>query len=602
METSKRALVIVKKHKDSGNIVLEIDGEICFDPTKIAHHFNEFFTSIASSLVQKLPRCSNLFSVNSTIFQDYYRSKLNGSTKLSLSTVSEEFIEKELCGLNASKSTGLDNIPARFLKDGASILKTPISHIVNLSISSSTVPTDFKMAKVKPLYKKNKKTDVGNYRPISILNIVSKILEKAIYNQLENHLIQNNLLFHYQSGFRQSFSIDSCLIHLLDYIKCQSSRGFYTGMVMLDLQKAFDTVNHAILLEKLRAMGLESVEWFRSYLTERTQVVNIGKSFSDPLDVTCGVPQGSLLGPLLFLCYINDMEISVDPDCKLLLYADDSAILFSHKDPGVIANKLGCVLDSCNKWLIDNKLSLHLGKTECVIFGSKRKLKKVSNFVVQCAGQTISAQKSVKYLGIEIDQHVSGEEVAKNVIHKANSRLKFLYRQARYLNQNCRKLLCSALIQCIFDYASCSWFSGLGVKHKNKLQTTQNKMVRFMTKSGPRSHVGQKERSHIGYLSVEDRVKFLRLCHSHKIFYNACAPYLHDNFIRVSSTHNYYTRSSSYNFRVPKVKGAAATTFFNSAIHDWNSIPNDLKRIEHLNHFKSAIKLHLEKNALSIER
>ena len=134
------------------------------------------------------------------------------------------------------------------------------------------------------------------------------------------------------------------------------------------------------------------------------------------------------------------MEISVDSDCKLLLYADDSAILFSHKDPNVVAQKLGCILDSCNKWLVDNKLSLHLGKTECVLFGSKRKLKKSSNFSVQCASHSIPAQESVKYLGIEIDQHVSGEKIAKCVLRKANARLKFLYRQGKYLNFDCRKL------------------------------------------------------------------------------------------------------------------------------------------------------------------
>ena len=123
---------------------------------------------------------------------------------------------------------------------------------------------------------------------------------------------------------------------------------------------------------------------------------------------------------------------------------------------------------------------------------------------MQCAGHTISAQKSVKYLGIETDQRVSGEEVAEYVICKANARLKFLYQHAKYLDSNCGKLHCSALIQCLFDYASCSWFSGLNAKFKNKLQTTQNKTVRFITKSGPHSHAGRIERSQIGYLSVDD--------------------------------------------------------------------------------------------------
>ena len=159
-----------------------------------------------------------------------------------------------------------------------------------------------------------------------------------------------------------------------------------------------------------------------------------------------------------------------------------------------------------------------LGKTEYVLFGSKSKLKKSSNFSFQCVSHSIPAQESVKYRGIEIDQHVSGEKIAKCVLRKANARIKFLYRQGKYLKFNCLKPLCSALIQCLFDYASCSWFSGLSSNFKNKLQTTQNKIVRFITNQGPWSHVGQHERSQTGYLSVEDRVKFLRLCHTYKIF------------------------------------------------------------------------------------
>ena len=131
-------------------------------------------------------------------------------------------------------------------------------------------------------------------------------------------------------------------------------------------------------------------------------MVNVGKINSDTAAVTCGVPQGSILGPLLFLCYVNDMVISIDPDCKML-YADDSTILFSHRDPDQIANKLGKVLESCSDWLVDNKLSLHLGKTECILFGSKRKLKKVKDFKVACYDHKIEPTTSVKYLGLNID-------------------------------------------------------------------------------------------------------------------------------------------------------------------------------------------------------
>ncbi len=244
-------------------------------------------------------------------------------------------------------------------------------YTVNLSITTNVVPDAFKCARVKPLFKKNSRLDEGNYRPVSILCIASKILERAVYTQLEDYLCQNNLLFDLQSGFRGNYSTDSCLIYLQDHIRSQTSIGNYTGMVLLDLQKAFDTVDHAILCQKLKAMGMESVEWFHSYLTGRQQIVSVNGVDSENRGVTCGVPQGSLLGPLLFLCYVNDMEISVN--CKLLLYADDSALLVSHKDPQVISQTLSKELQSCHHWLIDNKLSLHLGKNRMHYFWFKTK-------------------------------------------------------------------------------------------------------------------------------------------------------------------------------------------------------------------------------------
>ena len=152
-------------------------------------------------------------------------------------------------------------------------------------------------------------------------------------------------------------------------------------MVLIDLQKAFDTVNHEILLSKLQANGVTSVSWFRSYLSDRQQCVEVGGVVSDFLSVTCGVPQGSILGPQLFLIYyINDLCNSVQSD--LSLYADDSALIFAHRDPLFISSHLNSQLNTCKHWLIDNKLSLHVGKTECILFGLRRKLKKVEGFQV----------------------------------------------------------------------------------------------------------------------------------------------------------------------------------------------------------------------------
>ena len=295
-----RSLGYSSKGKYQSQIVLTVNGEKCFNSTIVADCFNEFYTNVAGNLVKNLPPSKGLLNTDSDNFKNYYKEKGVESKVFTLSPVTSEFVYKELCKLNPSKSTGLDGIPARFLRDGAIVIKDHLAHIFNLSISSSSVPKDFKTARVKPLFKKNERSEVGNYRPVSILSVASKILERAVYVQLESYLRENDILYGFQSGFRGSFSTDTCLTHLTDHIHNQTSCGNFTGMVLIDLQKAFDTVDHVILLKKLEAMGESSVDWFRSYLSGRTQIVNVNQVDSAPLDITCGVPQGSILGPLLF--------------------------------------------------------------------------------------------------------------------------------------------------------------------------------------------------------------------------------------------------------------------------------------------------------------
>ena len=172
--------------------------------------------------------------------------------------------------------------------------------------------------------------DPGNYRPVSILNILSKVLERTVHTQLVGYLEKKDIIFDYQSGFRSGFSTDTCLINLSDHVRSEISKGNFVGMVMIDLRKAFDTVDFNILLSKLKTMGVGNTDWFRSYLTGRRQCVSVGGTESNFLDIECGVPQGSILGPILFLCYINDMSASLN--CRLSLYPDDSTLKASGRD------------------------------------------------------------------------------------------------------------------------------------------------------------------------------------------------------------------------------------------------------------------------------
>ena len=211
--------------------------------------------------------------------------------------------------IDISKATGIDKLPGRFLKDGADFLSKPISKICNLSISHGIFSNACKVAKLKPIFKKGKKVDPSNCRPISLLPLISKIIEKVDHYQTNKFLSDNKILYNYQSGFRTNHLANLCLSFLTDKILKGFDEGLLTGMILIDLQKAFDTINHEILLKKLEAVSFsdQCIRWIRSYLCERIFFIEIENQLSDYGKVLCGVPQGSILGPLLFLIYVNDM-------------------------------------------------------------------------------------------------------------------------------------------------------------------------------------------------------------------------------------------------------------------------------------------------------
>ena len=328
-------------------------------------------------------------------------------------------------------------------------------------------------------------------------------------------------------------------------MKDEISKGNLVGMVLIDLQKAFDTVNHCILLDKMRAIGIPSL-WFDSYLSDRMQCVEVGGTRSDFATVSCGVPQGSILGPLLFLIYINDMNASIG--CRLSLYADDSALLFSHRNIGIINENLSIALSSCKRWLVDNKLSLHLGKTECLLFGSKKKLKGCESFRVTCEGKAIDRVFSVRYLGVQLDPSLDGSSHIGKVLKTCSDRLSFLYRNSAFLDQRCRKTICSALIQPHLDYCCSSWYSSLSVTLKKRLDVIQRKMVRFIHSMEYTSHVGLSDLYNLSWLSVPDRVTYFKLLHIFKIRNGLAPRYLMTNFRSISDAHTHNTRGSSFNY------------------------------------------------------
>ena len=320
----------------------------------------------------------------------------------------------------------------------------------------------------------------------------------------------------------------------------------------------------------------------------QSKSVDIKGTKSDVLSVTCGVPQGSILGPLLFLIYINDMNISLT--CKLSLYADDSALIYSHRDYKCIADRLSKELSMCKRWLIDNRLSLHVGKTESLLFGSKRKLKGTDDFRVFCDGTAVERVHSVKYLGVLLDENLNGSVHTGNLLKVCAGRLAFLYRNSSLLDKSCRQILCSSLIQPYIDYCCSSWYEGLSVALKERLNVVQRKMVRFISGTDSRSHVDLKNLLEFNWLNIPDRVSYFKLMHIFRIRHKIAPTYLLSNFTAISEAHGHNTRGSCYNFHVSRELSLAQSSFAFTSVKQWNNLPPTIKSIDTFRVFKMKLK------------
>ena len=254
-------------------------------------------------------------------------------TNFQFHVIDELQLGKVFGKLKTSKGSGTDGIASCFLKMALPVISESLCDIFNFSIATGCFPDSWKIARVAPIFKSGQPDDRSNYRPISVLPVLARVFEKLIYNQLYDYLDKNKLLFLNQSGFRALHSAVTCLLNNTDdwYVNMDSGR--YTANIFIDLKKAFDTVDHDILLAKLRKYGVDNLEfaWFSSYLTNRKQYCRVNGVSSKTEDIKCGVPQGSCLGPLLFLIYINDLPFSLKKG-KVTMYADDTSISYSSKN------------------------------------------------------------------------------------------------------------------------------------------------------------------------------------------------------------------------------------------------------------------------------
>jgi len=368
-----------------------------------------------------------------------------------------------------NKATGIDNINCNIIIDVYDIIKAPLYFIFKSSLKKGIFPDLLKIAKVTPIFKVGDPSDVGNYRPISVLPVFSKLLERIMYNRIYEFLNKNNLLFSNQFGFQKNTSTEHAILKLVDDITTAFVKRDFTIGVFIDLSKAFDTVNHEILVKKLEYYGITGInqKWFESYLKNRKQcVVFDNDSLTEHLDITCGVPQGSILGPLLFLIYVNDLHKSC-PKLSPVMFADDTNLFYSDKNILNLFSVMNSELENVSKWFKANKLSLNIKKTKFSLFHQANRSHNIPEElpVLILDRIIIKRDKVTKFLGVFIDENLSWKYQIDYLSTKVAKSIGILYKSRHYLNKPLLKQLYFSFIHSYLSYANIVWAS----THKSKL-------------------------------------------------------------------------------------------------------------------------------------
>ena len=441
------------------------NGKVYTDSASIAKIMNNHFISIGKKLSKAFKHCTSKFStVNSQ------------QLHFNLVPVDEGFVSQTIAKLRPSRAVGLDKLSARLLRDGCPVIAPVLTSLINKSLSDGAFPKLWKSAKVSALFKGGDKLSKDNYRPISILPTVSKIIERAVHLQLSNYLEHNNLLSTCQFGFRLGKSTSTALVNFTGHILSNMDSGKVTGAVFLDLKKAFDTVNHEFLIKKLKNLGVigKSLSWFNSYLSGRTQKTVCGNTISPKAKVSIGVPQGSILGPLFFLIYINGIESTLKSS-KMTMFADDMAFYCSETSAADLQGKLNYDLQSISSWLQEHKLTLNINKSEFMIIGSRVKLKNFQDVQLVLEQDSLENVTEFKYLGIIINQHLTWHDHVEMLHSKVAQRLGVLKRVRHLLPVYARKLYVMTMIVPLLDYASVVWSDKNNKTLMNSLQILHNK-------------------------------------------------------------------------------------------------------------------------------
>lgn len=466
---------------------LELNDSIISDPVDIANTLNGYFTSVGRNIAESI-QCGATEHLN------YMHGNINNL--FVFTAVNSSRVEEVIMSLK-NKTCNVNNLPTSILKSVVKEISPVMAELINRSLIGGIFPDFLKLSRVIPLPKEGDRADPCNYRPISTVHVFSKVFEKVVYGQLYEFLESNDILFNFQYGFRSGRSTAQAISHYLQSIYDNLDSGSLFFSIFLDFRKAFDCVDHAVLLSKMNFYGIRgrALEWFESYLDGRTQYVSVDGADSNTCDVTHGVPQGSNLGPLLFLIFLNDF-----PNCsdffQFTLFADDSTIshTFDRDRIADIHEDINSQLESVHNWLRVNKIHLNVGKTKHMMF-SYRGDYQISPIII--GNSQVLPTSSIKFLGIHIDSHLNFSNHVNYLSTKISKSVGILNKLKFTLPSSILKLLYYSLIHPYIYYAIVAWYAAPEYI-RNSIFVLQKRAVRCIQGLPVNSHTD----SHFKSLSI----------------------------------------------------------------------------------------------------
>ena len=546
---------------------LKYDNKVLSDPLDISQAFSNYFSRIAPELDSKLPH-SNINPI------DYLKGNYPNSMVVPIITTYEmNSVIKSL----KNKNSGINDISASIIKSNSNLLSVPLTILFNQSVANGTFPDLLKTAKITPIHKSGPHDDPQNYRPISQLTVFSKIFETLMKKYLIHYLEHKNILNPSQFGFRRNFSTFKALNKFSNDIFSAIDNKNSVLSVFIDFAKAFDTINHKVLLSKMHHYGIRGpvLSWFKDYLTNRHQYTFFNCEKSSPTLITLGVPQGSVLGPVLFLLYINDIS-NIFSTSKSILFADDMTAYLTGPDPGQLITSANSELEKLYQWCLCNRLTINTDKTYFMLFTGKNILSLPN---LQINNRIIAKTDKFKFLGVTYDSSLTFKYHIDNITLKISRHIALLYQIKDFMPLDVLKSFYYAHIHSLLTYCNPIWSTTYST-YLTPLKLQLKKVVRIITNSSYLEHTNP----------LFKRTKLLKLNDITKL---AIATYMYSNKNHTRSLlppHDYSTRHRDH-LTLPihrLTKFQHSTTYLGPVI--WNSIPPQIQDAPSLNSFKTMLK------------